>query len=1007
MRRHQEPQWGEFMTVNHRNRVRQAVARALAVSAVAVLGAGSVLAQAQQAAPATPMSKSQKKKSQAPQLKTIIVTGSLIRTANFDTPSPIQVITSKAMLESGFTSLSSVLRNISANGAGTLSQAFGAAFAGGGAGVALRGLTVGATLTLIDGERMVPYPLSDDGQRDFVDVSSLPMDAVERVDVLKDGASAVYGSDAIAGVVNVILRPTFQGLSAGYSMGSTIHADGTTEHFHAIGGIGNLATDGYNAYLAVEFRHQDPIWLQNRSGFWTNQNWIPYGGYNTQHGAVDGVDPLTAQFPFIPGGYVLNPATNQFDSSAQFVNPNLASSMTQGNCTGYSAWTQDQCITPTISQIQPQDGNIDMLGRFTKMLGAHWRAITTASWFRSESEQRGFFGAYPTVNNLNPVTNIAIAAGVAPHPVTLTPVLLPVGAPNNPFNAPAEAIFNFPQFGANGSTTQYVTNTYRLFEALKGGVMGWHIDANVGYMYDETKQTVLGSPSIAQFNKDATSGVNFAKLTWGQYNALFPNMTATDSNKMFVADVHGTHKIMELPGGPLTGAIGVGYYRLEKNSPAPLPVALGLQGGNNAYVVGTQSDYNVYGELEGKPIKGLTLDVAYRLDHYASYGNSTTPKFAVKYQPFNWLTLRGTYAKGFRAPNPAEAGQAAAAFGGFPYNDPILCPGGNPAVAGVFPSQCNKGGVGLQTTNPKLLPETSRSYTFGFILQPTPATHFSVDYWDIKINRDIQSGVNLFFLGALSPAQQNALFPVVRGPAVSLPYNVSCTSGGTCTTAVMNTGTVAGVGPELYQLFPYINATTTQVNGLDLNFGTHFGLGRFGELQLQASLTHNFHYIFGAGGVSYDLAGTHGPSIISGDTGNPKDRGSASIAWRYGPDLLRLTTNFIGHYTLTDPSNGQPTCQSAITSAFADQAGLPRFPGTSTGLSHYCTVSHFTYTNLYFSHAFADGVIGHISVVNLFNQAPPVDLATYGANNAEYSPALTEVGAVGTMIMVGADYRFE
>ena len=86
---------------------------------------------------------------------------------------------------------------------------------------------------------------------------------------------------------------------------------------------------------------------------------------------------------------------------------------------------------------------------------------------------------------------------------------------------------------------------------------------------------------------------------------------------------------------------------------------------------------------------------------------------------------------------------------------------------------------------------------------------------------------------------------------------------------------------------------------------------------------------------------------------------------------------------------------------------MPRFPGTRPGLSHYGTVWRFAYTNLYVSHAFADGVIGHISVVNLFNQAPPVDLATYGANNAEYSPALTEVGAVGTMIMVGADYRFE
>src|SRR5256885_16947893 len=115
---------------------------------------------------------------------------------------------------------------------------------------------------------MIPYPLSDDAQRNFVDVSSIPFLAVDRIDVLKDGASAEYGSDAIAGVVNVILRKSFTGIQTSLEGGTTSRHEGTTEHLAAIGGVGNLASDGYNAYLAVEYRHQDNILSRNRSGIW-------------------------------------------------------------------------------------------------------------------------------------------------------------------------------------------------------------------------------------------------------------------------------------------------------------------------------------------------------------------------------------------------------------------------------------------------------------------------------------------------------------------------------------------------------------------------------------------------------------------------------------------------------------------------------------------------------------------------------------------------------------------
>jgi len=149
--------------------------------------------------------------STAAPVQRVEITGSNIRRVDAETPSPVQVITADEMKKSGYTSVADVLRNISANGAGQLTNANSEAFAGGASGVALRGLSVGDTLVLIDGHRMAPYPLADDTERQFTDISSIPFDAIERIEVLKDGASAVYGSDAIAGVINVILKKSVKG----------------------------------------------------------------------------------------------------------------------------------------------------------------------------------------------------------------------------------------------------------------------------------------------------------------------------------------------------------------------------------------------------------------------------------------------------------------------------------------------------------------------------------------------------------------------------------------------------------------------------------------------------------------------------------------------------------------------------------------------------------------------------------------------------------------------------
>ena len=181
---------------NSRSIVSQALLSATAGAVLVMAALLAAPARAQQAPSAS--------SSSSTELQEVVVTGSLIRRSDTELPSPVQILSSEDITNSGYSSITDILRNLPSNGQGALSQSFGQAFGAGGSGVALRGLTVGATLTLIDNERMVAYPLNDDNQRSFVDVSAIPIDAIDTVEVLKDNASAIYGSDAIAGVVNLI-----------------------------------------------------------------------------------------------------------------------------------------------------------------------------------------------------------------------------------------------------------------------------------------------------------------------------------------------------------------------------------------------------------------------------------------------------------------------------------------------------------------------------------------------------------------------------------------------------------------------------------------------------------------------------------------------------------------------------------------------------------------------------------------------------------------------------------
>ena len=340
--------------------------------------------------------------------------------------------------KSGLNSIADVIKTVSADNSGTLSQAFSGAMAGGADGVALRGLTVDATLVLVDGHRMANYPLADDGQRQFVDIDSLPMAIVDRVEVLKDGASATYGSDAIAGVVNVILKKEFTGLDVSATAGSTDRGDGLSQRFAATWGTGNLDADGHNFYMSIEGRHQQAIPQEARGSYIAASDLTPWGGPNLYGGVVNGGLPNPLTTYTVPGQVLPVSGGVRTRTRRRSTCPAAARRTSRWPPTAADGCAWD---TNAYKKLQPRTAGLDFSTHWSQHLGGGWLNSLSASYYLTQSEQYRQPNAYDVGTNLVPFA-WAGAAGVSENQFdpSTSQVVLPANSLDNPFN-PASPYF--------------------------------------------------------------------------------------------------------------------------------------------------------------------------------------------------------------------------------------------------------------------------------------------------------------------------------------------------------------------------------------------------------------------------------------------------------------------------------------------------------------------------------------------------------------------------------------
>jgi iron complex outermembrane receptor protein len=898
------------------------------------------------------------------QLQTITVTGSALPRIDTETPSPVTVITAQQIARSGFTTVSDVVRSISADNSGSIPTSFTAGFAAGSSGVALRGLTVNSTLVLVDGHRVANYALPDDGERSFVDLNSIPMNAVERIEVLKDGASSLYGADAIAGVVNIILKKSFQGVEASAQVGTSQHGGGLTRRATLLAGAGDLDKDGHNAYLNIEFEQDDPIYNRDR-GFPYNTNNLSSIGGNNQSPGQPGLNLGSTYGSVTPGKLVNGVVTPVAGGTYSVLNPNGCggnSTLINNDPNAPGQYCQQNFISQ-YGEIEPEVKRGGISGRFTVKLDENTTAYLDASYFQTETIAQNSAGPAQIQSGFQHNTN-----GIA------LPPTLANGQPNpnDPYAAQNEyALINYA-FGDLPSQGSFddTNHNLRLTGDVATTVGDWHLDTSVVLNHTWLDIHNYGYLNYNQLMSDVSTGaynfINPSANSGAVLSALSPTLYSQATTDLDSIDFRADRELFDLPGGSLGLATGVDIRHEAQNSPQLNPGG-DYQGLGLAQTIGNRNVTGAYVEFDAPILQSLEIDASGRFDHYSDFGNNFAPKVGFKWQPNDMVAVRGTFSKGFRAPSFAENGSSEAE-GFIGYNPPASFAAAHGNNGYVQPYTLGE----LSLANPNIKPEKSTSFTFGTVFQPLHNLSLSLDFYQIKksnviVQESPAAALAAYFAGQPLPAgtQVIADLPDPQNPnALARPLIVES---------------------------PYINANSLLTKGVDLEikYDQDIGYGIHWTSDVNATDIFTWKESLPDGTVE-QFVGTNGPYSISSGAGTPRLRGSWANSFSYGPATITGTFYYTSGESMSAPDVG-PGCLYTNT-----VTGAP--------LPSSCYIGSFLDFDLTGSYDINSHVAVTASIMNAFDRKAPLDPANYAAIN--YNPTYDLQGVIGRSFNLGVKVKF-
>ena len=952
-------------------------------------------------------------------LEEIITTGTIFRRAETATASPVTVLTSDQLDLRGINTIADAVVNLPANNAGTMNTSWSSfGFASGASAVSLRGLTTSSSLTTFDGLRMAPYPLGDDGRRNFVDLGTIPDSIVDRIEVLKDGASSTYGADAIAGVVNVITKKEITGLHINGALGQSQEGDGDEYRGDVTWGIGDIGSDGYNFYANIELQQSDSIGAKERPKF-GSWDWTSY--CNANGGCLDNTNPNGIQADGSFGGVSYSQQTifRPYDTVAEESIGNYQL-FPGGGCTAADYLIE---VNPTNAAEQGLTGpicesvyfgslvnvfpKVERKGanmRFTKTVNDTTEFYAMGSFYAVKTSESGgtpdvFFGSTtPGGPDIERVT----------LPLPILPVYVcPLGIdgyatcdasngvlnPNNPYAAAGNAAqVRYRSPLPRDSATD--TESYRFAAGLLG-TFGANDDwdyavdmvtskvtmdlTRTGYIVPRRVLNVVYDGSFNFVNPEQNS-----QETW---DYVAPPITTKNTSTMDQIQATLARSLFEMSGGDVMGAFGLAYREESVNAPS----ANGFKQDpyeryktvNTVAASGERDVTSAFFEIDAPLHEMLNVNVSGRYDDYSTGQSKFSPKIGVQFQPIDMIKFRATYSEGFRIPSFNESfgapttGYVTTALNA---NDPaeaamIAAHNGNAYVSGQY-------SYGLTSIgNPNLEAEESEAFTVGFVFEPTESIVITLDYWNIDVsqlisNADSSEVLDLYY----------ANNGVVNIPGINV--------------------IPAAPDPEFPNALPligfieasYRNVDSEIASGVDLgvNWTHEFGNVLFGsylEMSYLEELSKTIE------GTKFSYEGTLSPCDVTSCSGAPDLRATwiNSITWN---DLtLALTANYTGGYDNASVDYGgvKGDCEaSGFASTYLYDDGTP----------FKCT--HDAYLDFDFSATYqvTESTSIYLNMLNVFDEEPEFDPSStyylYGFN-----PAWELSGWRGRYFRLGASMSFE
>ncbi len=829
---------------NSQTAVKAAIRRALA------LGVG-----AQMVAIPTAMAQQVADSGGAETMKKVVVTGSNIPTSDLVEAAPVDVITSDVLSRRGVASIEELTKQIPSNiGSGN----YGVSQGNGGDGsssVALRGIP-GGTLVLINGRRSPKNFGTED-----VDLNGIPLAAIERIEILKDGGSAIYGADAIAGVVNIITRKNFNGAEMDAYYGNTTSSDVGTQKYSFITGISNEKTSvliggSYykaNALYSVDRERSFPdVTDPNNTSGTSNPGRLRTSAANNPGATIPA------------GGYVYRGAPGTTGTSA-------------ANYSAYSALTDRFPFPLYTPAIRPSERYSVFGTGEHKLFDDNLVFFTEASYSRTWSYNQ--FAPTPIVfQQLNTATS--------PNGM-----VIPASNPYNPFGVPMSTVqYRVVELGPR--TENQDANIFRFVTGLKGQIAesSWNWEVAMMFGRDERVETLGGELSRAALEKainstDRATAFNpFGNRANGpsQLNAVSQSLVTLRGYDIWSVDGKVTGELFDLPGGPVAMALG-GEHREEKGSERPDgPTVFGDTVGftSGTATFGNRKVDSVFGEL-AVPITGPDMDIpvlhslkataAFRHDSYSDFGGTTNPKVGLRWQPLdNTLTLRASYSESFRAPSFADLYTQSQES--FPeLRNPVKQAAGAPEYFEQIRT--------FYKGNPNLKPETADNYTAGFVYSPPYVKGLTVSADWFQINQKNVAGsvdqyiIDQNFAGG-GPGNPNAPF------ASNINFDAATSTYLSLTAPTLNLSTriIEGIDAQVTYELPTESCGTFTLNGF-MAFFT-----RFEQEDIPGS------------GLRDRLGDFVDPSQGFGLGSIPRFKGTFSAFWGFKDVEVGLTANYINSY---------------------------------------------------------------------------------------------------------------